>query len=302
MDANRLWAKSWAATGPPPGHALLPGHLWDVYESAAQLVSETGNAQLEALGLKPEVYGERLRRVVLLASALHDLGKANDHFQGMITGRRDTRVNPQGLRHEWVSVLMMESLRDWLSAAIGSEIDFAIAEWAIGGHHPSADPDSPPRTGRDGSGTDIVLHLAHEDFRASLRQIQTWFRLGDLPRLEDVRLSLVEDCSVFVDLSRWSRRARQAWDTFPNTERRFVAAAKNCVIAADIAGSAVPKLIPFYRLPAAMAAIPELQHPNVTSLHPRDMLACLRLNLWDPQEQQLVSYREATVSSDLNCQ
>ena len=40
--------------------------------------------------------------------------------------------------------------------------------------------------------------------------------------------------------------------------------------------------IPFYRLPEAMAAIKELQAPVTTSLHPRDVLACLRLKLWDP--------------------
>ena len=38
-------------------------------------------------------------------------------------------------------------------------------------------------------------------------------------------------------------------------------------------------LIPFYRLPEAMAAIPELQHPPITSLHPRDVMRCLRLSV-----------------------
>lgn len=52
-------------------------------------------------------------------------------------------------------------------------------------------------------------------------------------------------------------------------------------------------LIPFYRLPEAMAAIPELQQPQMTSLRPRDILGCLRLNIWDPQKRRLVSYREA---------
>ena len=52
------------------------------------------------------------------------------------------------------------------------------------------------------------------------------------------------------------------------------------------------RLIPFYRLPEAMAAIPELQHPTVTSLHPRDILACLRLNLWDEHAARMVSYHE----------
>lgn len=50
--------------------------------------------------------------------------------------------------------------------------------------------------------------------------------------------------------------------------------------------------IPFYRLPEAMAAIPELQHPTVTTLRPRDIRACLRANLWDEATSQMVSYRE----------
>jgi omega-6 fatty acid desaturase (delta-12 desaturase) len=53
-------------------------------------------------------------------------------------------------------------------------------------------------------------------------------------------------------------------------------------------------LIPFYRLPEAARAVPELQNPKVTSFHPRDVLACLRLNLWDIDSQQLVSYRQGT--------
>lgn len=52
------------------------------------------------------------------------------------------------------------------------------------------------------------------------------------------------------------------------------------------------RLIPFYRLPEAMASIPELQHPTVTSLRPADILACLRLNLWDEETSRMVSYGE----------
>jgi omega-6 fatty acid desaturase (delta-12 desaturase) len=51
--------------------------------------------------------------------------------------------------------------------------------------------------------------------------------------------------------------------------------------------------IPFNRLPEAMAAIPELQHPTVTSLRPRDVLAAFRSNLWDEETSHMVSYREA---------
>ncbi len=48
--------------------------------------------------------------------------------------------------------------------------------------------------------------------------------------------------------------------------------------------------IPFYRLPEAMAAIPELQNPSKTSLKPGDVLACFRQKLWDPERGQMVGY------------
>jgi omega-6 fatty acid desaturase (delta-12 desaturase) len=49
--------------------------------------------------------------------------------------------------------------------------------------------------------------------------------------------------------------------------------------------------IPFYRLPEAMAAIPELQNPRgTTSLSPRDIARCFAVKLWDPATQQMVGY------------
>lgn len=51
--------------------------------------------------------------------------------------------------------------------------------------------------------------------------------------------------------------------------------------------------IPFYRLPEAMAAIPELQTPVTTSLMPRDIIDCFQSCLWDEDQQRMVSYREA---------
>ena len=48
--------------------------------------------------------------------------------------------------------------------------------------------------------------------------------------------------------------------------------------------------IPFYRLPEAMAAIPELQHPGRTSLRLRDVVACFRLKIWDPSSAHMIGY------------
>ena len=51
--------------------------------------------------------------------------------------------------------------------------------------------------------------------------------------------------------------------------------------------------IPFYRLREAMAAVPELQQPVTTTMRPWDVIACLRLKLWDEGSGQMVGYRAA---------
>lgn len=52
--------------------------------------------------------------------------------------------------------------------------------------------------------------------------------------------------------------------------------------------------IPFYRLPEAMQAIPELQSPVTTTLSLHDIRACFKCCLWDEGLQRMVSYREAS--------
>ena len=46
--------------------------------------------------------------------------------------------------------------------------------------------------------------------------------------------------------------------------------------------------IPFYRLPEVLRAFPELKTPKTTSLHPLDIIRCLRLKVWDVDAQQMV--------------
>jgi omega-6 fatty acid desaturase (delta-12 desaturase) len=49
--------------------------------------------------------------------------------------------------------------------------------------------------------------------------------------------------------------------------------------------------IPFYRLPQVVAAIPELRSPKTTSLHPVEILRCLRLKIWDADAGRMVGLR-----------
>ncbi|MCC6621531.1 MAG: fatty acid desaturase [Deltaproteobacteria bacterium] len=50
--------------------------------------------------------------------------------------------------------------------------------------------------------------------------------------------------------------------------------------------------IPFYRLPEAMAAVPELQAPGRTTWKPADVVGCLRLAVWDPEKERMLTYAE----------
>jgi omega-6 fatty acid desaturase (delta-12 desaturase) len=49
--------------------------------------------------------------------------------------------------------------------------------------------------------------------------------------------------------------------------------------------------IPFYRLPEVLREIPELRCPKTTSLHPADIVRCLRLKVWDVDAQCMVGVR-----------
>lgn len=50
--------------------------------------------------------------------------------------------------------------------------------------------------------------------------------------------------------------------------------------------------IPFYRLPEVMEAIPELQAAKTTSLKPKEIAACFRLKVWDPESFKMIGFKE----------
>lgn len=50
--------------------------------------------------------------------------------------------------------------------------------------------------------------------------------------------------------------------------------------------------IPFYKLPEAMAGMPELQHAFTTSWHPIEMMRCFQLKLWDSERGQMITLKQ----------
>ena len=58
--------------------------------------------------------------------------------------------------------------------------------------------------------------------------------------------------------------------------------------------------IPFYRLPEAMASIPELQVAKTTSLTPSEIVKCLKLKVWDPETNKMIGFDEFDASAVLS--
>lgn len=108
----------------------LTGHTADVVEAVTTIIDELNVGLIQQFGLSQSL--EELRATARLAAFLHDLGKANDHFQAVVRKLKNPMDNPQLMRHEALSVMLAWEMREWLSTGKG---DFEVAIAAAGGHH-----------------------------------------------------------------------------------------------------------------------------------------------------------------------
>ena len=90
--------------------------------------------------------------------------------------------------------------------------------------------------------------MNHPDYAAAMKWLQSvpGFDLGDVPHFDqELLLPLTGVDNAYAMLAVWEREARRSWDVLKRSpDRLLVSAVKNCLIAADIAGSALPKHSP----------------------------------------------------------
>ena len=233
---KRLLAKSSQTPDKPRGIETLSGHTANVMAAAQTLLDETADAQLSAVGLSVAAWKDRFCQAVLFSAWCHDLGKANEQFQAMV---RHQSQRPQAFRHETLSFLILREtpLKEWLSAALGEPEDLPFLLWAAAGHHRKFPPDKPGL----GTGTRLRLFLGHPDFRRTLSVGAKWLGLNSPPTLNDLCWQLTGAASPHRRLGRAHIEAKKFWESCGTEKRHFLAAIKSCLIAADVAGSALPK-------------------------------------------------------------
>src|SRR5262249_43320407 len=85
--------------------------------------------------------------------------------------------------------------------------------------------------------------LGHRDFAECLRWLRATFSLGPPPTCANTKLPLskLRRDSPFKTLADWLLAASTRWEKTPPDERNFIAAVKACLIAVDVAGSALPR-------------------------------------------------------------
>ncbi len=240
---RRLLAKSTSTAEARSGHLegadTLRGHTALVLAAAEQLLEHRGSASLRAAGLEQALLG-RLRRLVLLGAAVHDLGKCSDHFQAMIRGERK---EPQLLRHEALSLWLCwpgQPLASWLRQAVENETELCLALVCAAAHHRKFRKEAvAPRDSGAGVALELLVH--HEDFGQTLKLVAKKLGLPAPPFFTaPVPLRVSRGHDPGRQLDQWQEEFEQRVPP-GSLEARLLPVVKVLVLAADVAGSALPR-------------------------------------------------------------
>ena len=229
MVFKHLLAKSSDNPDQPNHEETLFGHTLQV-KRAMEVFDETLTRHVMDLIGTPDISNDSWQTALFISAWLHDLGKANNHFQSMI---RNPRFR-QGLRHESLGIIIIDGLlTPWLSQLWSSHppwLKIAVLG-AIGGHHLKF-PDDKQR-----GQSEIIFLGGHPQVSELLEIGRKMFKLGSIPKLSNTTYSLLEFGGVKKDLMK----IRQRLDLdFTPEQSFFTAALKATLMASDLAGSALP--------------------------------------------------------------
>jgi len=230
MQFKHLLAKSSKTPDNPRPEETLVGHTREVLKAAEIIDAVLTRAILGILG--EEISDQCWRDALFCTSWLHDLGKANDHFQKMMRNRSFF----QGIRHETMGIMVVaEDLQPWLQ---GVWLDRKHPEWfwpsvifAVAGHHLKF-PDK-----KDRGGIEVTFLGDHPQLEEFWEIGQELFGINSKPITSKRTYSLL----AFGGIEEKLRKLRRSLDRdFTSVQKLFIASLKACLMCADVAGSALP--------------------------------------------------------------
>lgn len=233
MKIRHLLAKSTKDQENPRREETLVGHTEAVIE-AASAFNEILASSITALF--DHEYSQQMWEDALFCAAwLHDLGKANDHFQRML---RDSNFY-QGIRHETLGFVVLNHLLSDTLDQIASDKNYphwfrAAVFFSVSGHHLKF----PDQKERGGLKVDFIG--SHSQMKKLLEIGKQRFSLETMPETVDMRYSL----GLFSGIDeKVDETARELYVDFSKREKLFIAVLKSFLMCADIAGSALPEKI-----------------------------------------------------------
>jgi CRISPR-associated endonuclease/helicase Cas3 len=233
MEFKHLLAKSTKTPDTPEYGATLVGHTSQVLEAADVLESYLLQSIQDFL--PKEITSEMWSDALFCAAWLHDIGKANDHFQTIL---RDRNFR-QGVRHESLGIIVIETLlEDWLH-------DFwqKYPEWfkpailfSISGHHLKF-PDNRQRSGVLKS--EVIFLGEHPQLQDVLEFGRKRLQLPSNPSLTNQQYSLIAFGEM--EIKDQLRKVIRRYDfQFSENQKKIIAMLKSTLMCADLAGSALP--------------------------------------------------------------
>jgi CRISPR-associated endonuclease/helicase Cas3 len=227
---DKLLAKSPVDRGRVHYEETLLGHTRLVCDMAEVISEMLAPRVSEAFGCSLEE-AELWKIAVRFGAWMHDWGKANSHFQEAVRNPR----SEQGIRHETVSLLISMELGDWLN-----EVWKTLPPWvgcaalfSVTGHHLKFPDPYFHQRGR----LEVTFFTGHEDFASVLALQQRRLGLPVPPTLTDCKESLLRSGNISKRLQAIQRDLDLE---FSHREKCLIAATKSVVMAADLAGSALP--------------------------------------------------------------
>ncbi|MDD3580792.1 MAG: CRISPR-associated helicase Cas3' [Desulfobacca sp.] len=229
MTYEHLLAKKPEDPQNPKVEHTLVGHTRQVMQAMEVLHDVLASQVMDFIG--DAVSLSAWQTANLAAAWLHDLGKANNHFQNMM---RDPHFR-QGVRHETLGIVVIsEHLDEWLTDFWGNHPAWlkAAVYFSIAGHHLKF-PDQKER-----QRPEVLFLGVHPEFRSFLDIGKELLQLGPYPELANQPYSLLALGGL---KSRLSRLRRKLEVEFSPHQKLAIAVMKATLMAADLSGSALPE-------------------------------------------------------------